>query len=376
MRETAVTRSRAVSAGVEASTREPAAHHALRWLLVAAQATTLWITWPVWQSRTYPPALPLLSLPNVDLGIPLLVCLALVGLRPGIGTTAYAAVLAWSIAADQMRLQPYMVSLLLFTCGTLGHPAGTLAARATLVATWLYAGLHKLTSAGFFADTAPWLVAGLFPGLPPSWAVPIGAVLAVGEVLLALSCLVPRCRMAAAVVGAVAHGAVLAALSPLGLDWNPAVWPWNAALVVVVPVLLSRWTGAGFGDAWTAATPWARGVAVALMIGPAGYWFGVTDASLAHCLYAGNVPRAFVCTPFSRVDINSRLADLNVFVPPAQRLFDPLFLGVGRAGEWMEVEDPRWIAAHRGHSRRTVRWSDLVPSPHDGPSRLSPRAGE
>lgn len=100
---------------------------------------------------------------------------------------------------------------------------------------------------------------------------------------------------------------------------------------------------------------------------PAGYWLGVTDASLAHCVYAGNVPRAFICTPFSRVDINTKIARLNVFVPPAQRLFEPLFLGVGRAGEWMEVEGPRWIAARSGRTRRRVRWTDLVLPPVRGP---------
>lgn len=368
-----MTRPRFVRAGVEGA--GPAADVTLRWLLVGAQAATLWITWPVWQGRTHPPPLPLLPLPNVDVGVPLLACLALVGLRPGIGTVAYAVTLAWSVAADQMRLQPFMLSLLLLTCGTLGHPGGTLAARASLVATWLYAGLHKLTSAGFFTDTAPWLAAGLCPGLV-AWAVPLGAAIAMGEVLLALGCLVPRLRPAAAVVGAAAHGAALAALSPLGLDWNPAVWPWNAALAIAVPVLLRQWTGPGLGDAWNVAAPWARGAAVVLLLLPAGYWLGVTDASLAHCLYSGNVPRAFVCTPFSRVDINSRVAELNVFLPPAHRLFEPLFLGVGRAGEWMEVEDPRWIAARRGRARRAVRWSDLVPLPAGDPAGRAATARE
>jgi hypothetical protein len=354
--------------------REAAAEIRLRWLLIAAQAATLWITWPLWQVRTQPPPLPLLPLPQFDMGVPLLACLAAIGLRPRVGTAAYAATLAWAVVTDQLRLQPYMLSLLLLTLGTTGHPAGVLAARTTLVATWLYAGLHKLTSAGFFADTAPWLVGGLWPALTATWSVPIGATIAAGEVLLAVGCLVPRCRIAAAVVAAAAHAATLVALSPLGLDWNPAVWPWNATFACVAPMLLLTWRGPGLGDAWAQAAPWARAASAALLVMPAGYWLGVTDASLAHCLYAGNVPRAFICTPFSRVDINTRIARLNVFVPPAQRLFDPLFLGVGRAGEWMEVEDPRWIAARSGWARRQVRWNDLAPAPVVAPPTRSPVA--
>ena len=336
---------------------------ALRWVLIIAQAATLWITWPLWQARTHPPPLPLLPLPHPGMGVPLLACLAAIGLRPGLGTAAYAMTLAWAVTADQLRLQPYMVSLLLLTWGTTGRPAGILAARSTLVATWLYAGLHKLTSPGYFSDTVPWLLGGLGPGLSGGWAATCGGVLAAAEVLLAIGCLVPRCRGATAFVAAAGHAAALAALSPLGHDWNPAVWPWNAALACAAPVLLASWTGPGLGDAWGRSAPWGRAVAVALLAAPAGYWLGITDASLAHCLYSGNVPRAFVCTPFSRVDINARLEGLNAFVPPEQRLFDPLFLAVGRAGEWMEVEDPRWIAARSGRARRRVRWNDLLPAP-------------
>ena len=98
-----------------------------------------------------------------------------------------------------------------------------------------------------------------------------------------------------------------------------------------------------------------------LLLLPLGYWFGIVDAHFAHCLYSPNTPRAFVCTTFSRTDIRVICEQLGVQVPPAHRHFDRLFLGVGRAGEWMEVEDPRWIARLRGFDRRKVFWNDLVP---------------
>ena len=231
--------------------REAAAEIPLRWLLIAAQAVTLWITWPLCQVRTQPPPLPLLPLPQFDMGVPLLASLAAIAFRP--------------------------------------RPA-------------------------------------------PRSCVTIGTRL------------------------------------------DSAVWPWNAAFACVAPMLLLTWRGPGLGDAWAQAAPWARAASAALMVMPAGYWLGVTDASLAHCLYAGNVPRAYICTPFSRVDINTRIARLNVFVTPAHWLFDPLFLGVGRAGQWREVDDPRWIAARCGWARRQVRWNDHAPAPVVAPPTRSPVA--
>jgi hypothetical protein len=50
-------------------------------------------------------------------------------------------------------------------------------------------------------------------------------------------------------------------------------------------------------------------------------------------------------------------------LPPAPRLFVPIFRGLGRPGEWLEIEDPRWIARLRGDARRTLRWADVAPPP-------------
>jgi hypothetical protein len=119
------------------------------------------------------------------------------------------------------------------------------------------------------------------------------------------------------------------------------------------------WRGFGLGDERAFSGRPAYAVAVMLLLMPAGYWLGVVDAFLAHCVYADNRPKAYVCTPFSRTDLEGICLRLGVVLPPAHRLYGPFFRGIGRPGEWLEIEDPRWIARVRGFARRTIRWDDL-----------------
>ena len=333
-----------------------------RCLLAALQAATILVTWPTWQPRSLPPLLPLVPLPPFDAALPLLACLAVLAIRPIVGLPLYAVALAVAIIGDQTRMQPHMLSMLFLACGTLGRPEGTVIARASLVALWFFAGVHKLTSPDFFSHTAPWLLAGIAPGAPLAWSITLGIAIGAVEIALAVGSLIPRARPATAAAAFAFHAATLLTLSPLGMDWNREVWPWNAALAAAGPALVLPWRGPGLGAAWSEAARWGRAAAVALLIVPVGFWFGVVDPLLAHCLYSENVPRAFVCTPFSRTDIRVICDRFGVQVPPAHRHFEPLFRGVGRAGEWLEIEDPRWIARLRGRETRTVLWTDLPPS--------------
>ncbi len=333
-----------------------------RGILVAAQVATVLITWPSWQRHEVPPMLPLLPVPQVDVGIPLLITLALVFLRPLVGLSLLGLLLGYAFVADQSRMLPHTISLYLLTWGTVGRPEGTLIARAALVSLWFFAGLHKLTSPEFFRETAPWLLWSIFPSADGRWAAGLGGAIGGTEVMLAVGSFLPVWRRATAIAACLFHTTTVALLSPLVMNWDPGVWPWNAALAGVSPLLLFPWQGRWLGDLWPQAARWARRGAVVLLLLPLGYWFGIVDAHFAHCLYSPNTPRAFVCTTFSRTDIRVICEQLGVQVPPAHRHFDRLFLGVGRAGEWMEVEDPRWIARLLGFDRRKVFWTDIVPS--------------
>lgn len=336
---------------------------AFRGLLTVSQIATVILTWKLWGVREVPPLLPLLPVPQCDMAWPMLAVIAASFFAPRYGLPLQAATLLWAITADQSRIQPYMLSMLYLSCGTIpGCRGGLVLARASLIALWFFSGIHKLTSPAFFEDGIPWLLAAI--GLPDQGVLPILCGTGVGgmEVLLGVGCLIPSMRKAVAVAACLSHAWIFLLLSPLGINWNPEVLPWNAALAFAGFALIEPWRDAVPGVAWKGASRLSQIAAVSLLISPVGYWLGVVDAYLAHCLYSDNTPRAFVCTPFDRRNIQFVCGDAGCQVPPAHRLFEPLFLGLGRSGEWLEIEDPRWVARWRGLAPRKVMWSDLIPN--------------
>lgn len=340
----------------------PRAMFCMRLLLVAAQAATILLTWRVWQVRSFPPLLPLLPVPQVPMAWPLLATLGLAAVAPRAGVPAHAATLLWAIVADQCRMQPHVISLATLLWGTTGLAGGTIVMRAALVALWFYAGLHKLLSPDFYVRSGPLFLQAAWPGAPAGLAAPLAAAVAITEMALATGSLLPRVRRAVGVAAAAVHVAVVLLLA-LRLGWDRPVWPWNAALACVAPAVLLHWRGRGLGAGWSIAPRAARWAAGVLLVLPAGYWLGVVDAFLAHAVYSDDRPRAFVCTPFSRTDVNAICDRHGVVLPPAHRLCAPFFRGVGNPGEWLEVEDPRWIARARGYDRRKIFWNDLARDP-------------
>ena len=343
----------------------------LRCVFVAAQVATVLLTWRVWEPRSHPPMLPLLDLPAVHAGWPMLASLAVVLRWPRVGVPLHTLLLGLTIVADQSRMQPHVISLATLLWGTVGLPGGLVVARAALVSLWTYAGLHKLTSAAYYTISGAWLLRAIWPD-GPTWIGPtLAAAVAGTEVFLGLACFVPRMRKTAAVVAPAFHLATFAVLA-FRLQWDAPVWPWNLALAAAGPGLLIPWHGPGLGLEFTLARRPARTAAVALLILPAGYWLGVVDAFLAHCVYADNRPKAYVCTPFSRTDLEDVCRGLGVVLPSAHRLYPPFFRGIGRPGEWLEIEDPRWIARVRGFARRKIRWDDLAEPAAIGKSAPAP----
>ena len=335
------------------------ADRAVRLVLVAAQVATVLLTWKVWGPRTHPPMLPLLHLPDVHAGWPMLVSLAVALPWPRVGVPLHTVVLAAAIVADQSRMQPHVLSLATLLWGTTGWPGGRIVARAGLAALWGYAGIHKATSPAYYATSGAWMLRAVWPG-GPAWLGPtIAAAVAGTEIFLGLGCFVPRLRRAVALTAVPFHLATVAVLA-FRLGWDLPVWPWNLALAAAGPGLLLRWRGPGLGGSFARAGVAARLAAATLLVLPAGYWLGVVDSFLAHCVYADNRPKAYVCTPFSRTDLEGECSRWGVVLPPAHRHYAPFFRGIGRPGEWLEIEDPRWIARCRGFSKRTIRWDDVA----------------
>ena len=329
---------------------------AFRVVVVAAQAATLWITWPLWTVHASPPMLPALPLPALDLGWLLLVCLGLVLATPRFGLGLYTAVLAYAVLIDQTRLQPEVVSLTFLMWGTLSsHTAKTLA-RAHLVALWVFSGLNKLFSPDFMDGMSQWLLSGLMPS-PPSWLNErAGYVIAVPELSVGLLALYPRTRRFAAVAACALHIGIFLDLSPVGHDWNAAVWPWNLALAVAGFALIAPWVGSPL-SALGRCPPLVRPLVALLVVSPLGFYVGVTDAYVAHNLYSANTARATVrcvgeCRPEQQPTFTWEAFD--VPLPPEHRLFEQHFERTCEPGDRLTIRDSRWWYRVRDLDHRTL----------------------
>jgi hypothetical protein len=316
---------------------------AFRWLVVACQLVSFWITWPLWEARSDFPMLPALPLPQFDLGLPLVASLLVVLYRPLIGCVAHSVVLLYALLADQVRLQPEFVSLALLLWGTLPNPGAQLVARAHLVALWLFAGLNKLLSPAFLDGTAQWIVQGVV-AQPPAWLLTSsGYLIALGELALGLLAVFPRTRRLVGVGALALHAGILFTLSPLGHNWNQAVWPWNVALAgagfaLIVPWRDTLWLG-------LRRSPLALRLLCALiLLSPLGFYVGLTDAYLAHNLYSANTSTA----SGARVSPDATWYLFNVPFPPEHRLYRQLFAQTCQTGDTLLVYDQRWWYEARG----------------------------
>jgi hypothetical protein len=321
---------------------------AFRWFVVVCQAATLLITWPLWQVRSLPPMLPALPLPYFDMGAVLLVSLALILVRPKIGIVLHTALMAYAVLIDQTRLQPEIVSLIFLLWGTLPDPNLKTLARAHLIALWCFAGLNKLLSPAFMNSGAQWMLTGLIPA-PPSWLRDnFGFVIVAAESGTGLLAIFPRTRKLAGLMALGLHLGILLDLSPLGHNWNQSVWPWNAALAFAGLALIAPWHES-LPRTLKDSRWFVRVLAIYLLVAPVGFYFGVTDAYLAHNLYSSNIPSA---STSGSLNPGVTWTAFNVPLPPEHRLFEQFFYRSCHSGNSMVIYDSRWWFRIQGLAER------------------------
>ncbi len=320
-----------------------------RWLVVAAQVATILVTWKLWQTRTSPPLLPVVELPQFGFGWLMLVSACAVLVTPRWGLIAHACVVFVAMLLDQTRMQPEIVSHCFLLLGTLPSNAARLIGRMHLISLWLFSGMHKLLSPAFYDDVAPYLWHGVTGDALPGAAQAFGVTLALTEIGLGLLAMFVRTRRIAAVAAIPFHLGVLASL--VHMQWNEAVWPWNVALAGAGMGLLFDWREALL-PSFRAVQGVMRAVAALVLVAPASYYFGGLDAYMAHCLYSGNTPRGYLVRPGIRENLTMLTIDeLKVPFPPTHRTYRDLFLAIGKPGDRLLIEDPRPCACWWGYDR-------------------------
>jgi hypothetical protein len=319
----------------------------LLWLLALCQAATILATWRLWQIRQSPPMLPALPLPEINLGVILLITLAGVFFRPRAALTIHTAAMIYAILIDQTRLQPELVSLLVLMWGSLwsrspGWFSMRRLAQAHLISLWFYSGFNKLLSSGYRSsinfDTKPSVgVRNL--------------ILPLIEILVAVLVCIPRTRKVGASLACALHVVLLIVL--LRGRQNSAIWAWNLGLAFAALAYFYSAKDSLVGSL-RKSNRWIRVIALLILTFPLGFYIGLGDPYLAHNLYTNNTPAALWQHANGERENIQTSKNLNVPIPPEHRLFEQYFNLVCKPGDQLVIYDFRYWAALRGYSERVL----------------------
>lgn len=232
--------------------------HLIRRIIGVGFIASIALSWALWQNERLFPLMPLWQgmpvlpapLDMVLLGILLLGLVALVfSAHPWVARTVLVAGLLMGLQ-DQMRWQPwvytYLLLLIPFAAGAQPgknkkatepmSPEGVLLyTQIFLIGLYFWSGLHKF-NANFSEVIYPLFVKGIFNAPDGHWlyeAKALGYFIPVTELLVGLGLIFRRTRKVAAVGAALTHLIIAYYLSPLGLNDNHVVLPWNLAMIAI-----------------------------------------------------------------------------------------------------------------------------------------------
>lgn len=300
---------------------------------VVCQAFTVWITLPLWENRVSPPNLPTFPVPAFDFALPIFASLLLVLFLPRPGLVLHWGLLIAAGVFDQFRLQPqfYAIAILMSACV---WPAWHNIARWFLISTWLWAGIHKLVSPDWFGHASYWLLQRTGLEDASNFHIAFAVIVALSELAVGvLACVKPRW----AAIGCVPmHLGIMLMLSPIALDWNDSVQPWNATMAVI-----------GGWVMWTTTDAWPRGwfqrvVGVAWLLAPLGFFVGWVDHGFCGVLYSDSLPRGQITTAEGSQRIRG-WGDLHVPFPNERRTLRIYFEQAANPGDFLHISDPRYL---------------------------------
>ena len=318
-------------------------------LTVLSQASTIVITWDVWQVRTSDVStinLPWFGTPpQFDYGWLLLVSLGLTLISPKyFGFVSHLFVLSAAVATDQLRCQPQILSVVVLMAACI-FPSARKLGVWFLIAMWLWAGIHKLLSPDWYGDVTYYLLLRkqFEWGTLRLWdyhgafAV-IGAVAEVGLGVLAWY----RPKTAAPICF-LTH--VIIAVFLILVDWNFSVLPWNFCTAIVGAWLLWSFNeGARCVSLPNSKT--GRLAVGVLLLSPIGFYFGMVRHSLCHVLYSANFPDA-VITKADGPKICEAMSALRVPFPHEPKAFIDYFGHTGKPGEKLHIREHRPFLSSR-----------------------------
>lgn len=203
------------------------------------------------------------------------------------------------ILEDITRFQPwvYMYCLILLSVAFLQHRKGEqnvlFMVRLILAATYFWSGIQKLNHA-FTVEIFPWLMSP--SGLKDFLAMHhrLGYSVSLFEMAAGIFLLFKPSQKYAGIVLIGMHLFLLYLLGPFGNAWNKLIWPWNAALIIILVILIKEkdYPGLVLSVSPLYKSVWFFSVMVLTCIMPIFNFIGYWDYDLSESLYSGNDPEA------------------------------------------------------------------------------------
>ena len=343
--------------GISTKLNRRSLQYALLLIALAAQVATLIITRELWQVRPDGvPHLPVfVGVTQVSFFWILLATLAVVPFFPRTGVWLHFGVMFLACLFDQMRTQPQFLATWILMAGVTHGPAGVVLTRWFLGSLWFWAGLHKLLSPGW-NTIGGWKMAKALGLNGDDFFYIVALTVALSEIGVGL---LAWFKPKYGALGCVClHFGIVVYLSPLFLNWNFSVIPWNLATAIVGAWILFKAADLSPQSRLSLAsdqgpkksenrlprwyTVWFQRVYCAvLLIAPVGFYFGWMDHGYSHVLYSDHLPRGLVTHTDGTVANVKTWGSLAVPFPNERRLLRQYFSKTAKVGEKLHVRDPR-----------------------------------
>lgn len=267
------------------------------------------ITWKLWLSdRLFPLVPPFNALSHVPapvhvaLLITSLACLIILFVKPASKHLLIVLFLAEIVSClfDQSRWQPweyqYLFTILLFIVFRNRTDLLLPAVAFILFTTYFFSGINKLNPAFIERIWSRMVLIRFFKLSGSTSHIPflyyLGYAIPVYETACAVGLLFKRTKNAAAILLILMHLFNLLLLGPLGINYNPSIWPWNIGMIFFLQFLFL--SSRSF-DSKKMVSKYLIPVVIFWGIMPACYLFGQWDGFLSSSLYSGNNRDMVIC---------------------------------------------------------------------------------
>lgn len=187
-----------------------------------------------------------------------------------------------------------------------------------LAVTYIYSGLHKING-GFLVSIWEGLILKRFFGFSSSninnlWIHYLGLSLGLIEFLLGIGLIFLKSKKIIAIMLIVMHLFILVLFSPIGVNSNSIIWPWNVAMILFLYAIFIYQSDNEFSPR-NLIQGYNKIIFLLIGVLPILNFFGYWDDYLSFSLYSGKSKHLEIC-----ITKNANMPEYQKFVSKKSRL--------------------------------------------------------